>query len=590
MEYKKNRYISDILLVSVLFSIITVVFTYPLVFKIVRYIPGFHSTDEPFGALWNFWWLKYSWNNHVLSCPPIAFPFGVSPCESGYPLWNAINKCLSVFTGNIFAYNIQVLFGFILSALFAYYLVYYILRDKKAAFFSALIYAFCPYHFVRSWQHLGLSMTQWIPLYLLALLKLKDKPDLKNTFFAAISLFLVFSFDLYYAYFMFIATVIFGVFILGFGWKNKVKESTHFKNDLKVINKIFICGVIVFLLILPNLYLIFFKNKIKYTGAEVSAHNPYTRPFEDLFSQSAKPLGYLLPASTHPVLGSFTESFVGSKWYGGSFTEHTLYLGWVPLIFAFMAFRRWRKSRNFYIGFFIFLSVGAWLFSQPPWWNLFGLKIYMPSFFMYKILPMFRAYCRFGIVVMLAVAVLAGFGLKLFLERFKSHKIKLAVAALSCGLVLFEFWNYPPFKVIDVSKVPAVYYWLRSQPQDSVIAEYPLDHVAPNEIYKFYQTVHEKGIINGTIPGTHANRIANTISKLSDEHVPKVLKWMGVKYVLVHRDDYLNSELAEDKEDMEKVPQNPGLRLVRSFLPEECPDESVSCLRKTGPIDVYEIK
>ena len=140
---------------------------------------------------------------------------------------------------------------------------------------------------------------------------------------------------------------------------------------------------------------------------------------------------------------------------------------------------------DFYIGFFIFLAVVAWLFSQPPWWKFGPIKIYMPSFFMYKILPMFRAYCRFGIVVMLAVAVLAGYGLKFILERFKTQKAKIAITCLFAGLVLFEFWNWPPYKVIDVSKVPPVYYWLKEQPGDFVIAEYPLDADSPNEMYKF---------------------------------------------------------------------------------------------------------
>lgn len=30
---------------------------------------------------------------------------------------------------------------------------------------------------------------------------------------------------------------------------------------------------------------------------------------------------------------------------------------------------------------------------------------------------------------------------------------------------------------------------------------------SPNEMYKFYQTEHEKKIINGTIPGTYANKV-----------------------------------------------------------------------------------
>lgn len=244
---------------------------------------------------------------------------------------------------------------------------------------------------------------------------------------------------------------------------------------------------------------------------------------------------------------------------------------------------------NFYIGFFIFLAFVAWLFSQPPWWNWFGLKIYMPSFFMYKILPMFRAYCRFGIVLMLAIAVLAGFGLKFILEKFKSSKTRTAVTILACGLVLFEFWNWPPYKVIDVSSVPAVYYWLKAQPADTVIAEYPLETRGPNEMYKFYQTVHEKKIINGTIPGTYPNKIAQTIDRLSEPRTAGVLKWMGVKYVFVHIEDYKETELIEWIEELGKIPGNPGLRHIGSFAAQECPSKGIICLQETGPIDIYEV-
>ena len=81
----------------------------------------------------------------------------------------------------------------------------------------------------------------------------------------------------------------------------------------------------------------------------------------------------------------------------------------------------------------------------------------MPSFFMYKMLPMFRAYCRFGIVVMLAVAVLAGFGLKEIISKLKAQSSKLIVTALLCGLDLFEFWNWPPYMEIEHCKNQAVY-------------------------------------------------------------------------------------------------------------------------------------
>jgi len=335
------------------------------------------------------------------------------------------------------------------------------------------------------------------------------------------------------------------------------------------------------------------KGMLASKGSAPSAFNVYNRPFEDLFDQSARPLSYLLPAVVHPVFGSFTEQFAGTELYGSSFTEHTLYLGWVTLILAFIAFRR-RKSvadpnERFYIGFFAALTLAAWLFSQPPWWKIGNLKIYMPAFFIHQVLPAFRAYCRFGIVVMFAVSVLAGFGLKFLLESRKSRKSKAGLTVLCCGLLLFEFWNYPPFKVIDLSRIPQAYYWLKDQPKDTVIAEYPLDQDAPNEMYRLYQATHEKKMINYTVPGTYANKVGHTVAKLSDPGTAERLKWLGVKYVLVHKGEYLKTELTEDKVELGKISNNPGLKFVKDFPAENCPDAGIRCVRETGPIDVYEV-
>jgi len=301
-----------------------------------------------------------------------------------------------------------------------------------------------------------------------------------------------------------------------------------------------------------------------------------------------------LPSTEHPLFGNFTKKFVGSPLWGVSLTEHQLYLGWTVILLAFVAFRKWRRrcsninEENFWIGFFVFLVIVAWLFSQPPWWRIGPIKIFMPSFFMYKILPMVRAYCRFGIVVELGLSILAGFGLNLILDRIKNKNRQLLLGSIFCFLVLFEFWNWPPYKVIDVSKAPQVYYWLKNQPQDFAIAEYPLDTEGPNEMYKFYQIFHQKPIINGTIPGTYANKVAQKIVKLSDPKTASILKWMGVKYVLVHKEDYLKTELVEWIEELKRIPQNPYLKFIKSFPPQECPSQ-IMCTQKTGPIDVYEI-
>jgi len=64
---------------------------------------------------------------------------------------------------------------------------------------------------------------------------------------------------------------------------------------------------------------------------------------------------------------------------------------------------------------------------------------------------------------------------------------------------------------------------------------------------------------------------------------------MAVRYALVHREGYLETELVEEKEELDKIPHNPGLKLVRSFSAQECPRKDIMCVAKFGPIDVYEV-
>ncbi len=149
--------------------------------------------------------------------------------------------------------------------------------------------------------------------------------------------------------------------------------------------------------------------------------------------------------------------------------------------------------------------------------------------------------------------------------------------------------NQPESPLIDLSRVPEVYYWLKGQPGDFAIAEYPIDANGANMMHMFYQTKHDKKMVNGTIPGTYANKIAKSITKLSDPKTTKVLKWMGVKYVLVHREDYLRTELIEEIEELGKIPQNSGLKLIKTFPPQECPQKEIMCVQKSGMVDVYEV-
>jgi len=556
------------LLILALILIVTFVFLYPVFLNINTHIAGFSSTDEPYGVIWSFWWFKTAALQKIPAnfINMIAFPFGIDTVESVpfFPLWGLLAKYLSICVNEIFAYNFLLLLTFVLTALSAYALMMELTKNRGVSIFSALIFSFCPYHFVRVWQHFGTAQIQWIPLYIFSLIKLFSTRNIRFAFLLAFSLALNYYHDVHYAYYLFFAGLLFLICVLTA--KDGLAEKIRF---FKLFLLAMVIGV---LLILPAL--VPFLVKFLQTKHQAVLAQSLVRPFEDLFSQSARPLSYLLPFTEQPVFGGFTKMFIGTGLWGESLTEHNVFLGFIPLSLAILAFiKRKRitelfpykkKEAGFIFYFFVSLFVLGFIFSQPPWWDIFGFKLYMPSFVFYKIVPMFRAYVRWAIIVMLSVSVLAGFGLLYLVSSLKQNRAKAALIAAFTIFSLWEFWSNPGEHVIDLSRTPLVYDWLSEQPGDFVIAEYPLDTGGANETYKFYQIRHKKKIINGTLPGTLANTFARKMTRLAEPETILLLRRMGVKYVVVHPAEYENTGIMEELEALSNIRKSRELRSVKT--------------------------
>src|SRR3989338_4313676 len=95
-DYLKNFLRDTSVFIS--FSLLTILMTFPLIFKINNCIAGFFSTDEP--SIWYVWWLKYAHIHKIPSayCNLIAAPFGIdlSFFEIIHPFWIGIKRFLAV--------------------------------------------------------------------------------------------------------------------------------------------------------------------------------------------------------------------------------------------------------------------------------------------------------------------------------------------------------------------------------------------------------------------------------------------------------------------------------------------------------------
>lgn len=566
------------------FLVILIIFTFPVTLNMSKTVYGPLQGTDNRAVIWHFSWFNYAYNNRLnVDVNTLTnYPFGVQNMAPRiFPLCMIPAYILSVLVNGIVAYNTLLLASFILSFLCMYLLVFYLTKNRSAAFISGLIYSLCPYHINKSWEHFGLTFIEFIPLYIYSLLKLKELPNFKHLIFCAVSLALVALCDLTYCYVIFI----FSVFYIIFSFFYYLKAQSLRANFLPLFLNFIKMGVLTFIITLPLLWHSL-KEIIAPSSTLVSEDlQMLTRPFKYLFSQSATILAYLVPSRSHPLWGGLARSLEGTIFFGRGSIEQTLYLGWIGIILSVIAVRK-KGFLNFGIkkdeldkfkfnkALFIFTFFLAVFFSMPPYWNFLLFKVYFPSFFIYKIFPAFRAYARFGVLAVLAISVLAGYGVnRLILARKKRYVIVLLISFL----VLVDFINIPPLKATEIDKCPAVYSWLAEQKGNFAIIEYPIKLGDTSEgyvnlDYLLYQRFHQKAIVNGASPGTEGYAIKQKIVKIADEKTPRILSALGVKYAIVHLSHYRESNNAEAADIIGEIPdlsRLKGLRLVKKLGEDE---------------------
>lgn len=584
MKFKENT------IVFLLFFITTCTATFPLILHMNSSIYGPFFTTDIRGAVWNHWWLQQSIVQHAdyFRCPYIAAPFGVDTTHAPHSVvLLGIISFLSHFMSPVFLLNFMTLLSFALTGLFSYYLILYLCSEKLAAFLCALALTFSPYHLNKVMEFTYVFLANWLILYIYFLLKLKEKFTWLHFGWAACALALTLAFNFYYGFFALIFTLWFLFFCFAYQWKTNLNRDRWAKN-IRLFSNVICLWLTAVLLNLSTFFNIasVLLSPQRYT-LEKSAEG-FSRSFSYLYAQSARPLSYLLPASSHPVFGRATEGMFGSIFYGRGAIEQTLYVGWIPLLFAYYAFRQWRKKRsspsgqssyfstpeNFTIGFFIFSAVMAFIFSMPPFINLGVVRIPLPGYFIYTIAPMFRAYARLGVLAMLSVSVLAAYGISYLFKNLRNRKQKMLCFALILVCIAFEFTNIPPWRATQITEnIPEVYRWLKNEPGDIIVAEYPImlgkaGEAQENYDYLFYQTFHHKRLANGAVAGTRPFEIKEKFRKISDPSTPDLLRSLGVRYIILHSDLYEKGIDPNSVDVIGALPQLDGIkgyRLVKTF-------------------------
>lgn len=356
------------------------------------------------------------------------------------------------------AFNVLMLLSFPLTAMTTYGLARYVTGSHGAGLVAGLAFAFSPAHLAHAAYHPHMAQTQWIPLYLLALVALVDRCSLPRV--AALTCAgagLVLS----NFYGGLLGVVMSPVILVAF-WAIRPDADRNLRPLLwpaLVLAALAGLGGALVWTFRPQ----FFSDTLR---VDV--------PIDAVAFYRARWWAYLTPPVDHPLLGRFSERVFGRHGINVQLTEEQLYLGYgllalatVALVFAairWLSDIRWRVTAAALI-----VALVAVVVSLGPISGSCEPASMAPGCLIFRIAPMFRAYARFGLIAQLMVAVAAGAGAVLLAAHSRAGR-RAATALLL--LAAFEYWPLPA-RAHDVLPTEA-HRWLASVPVEGRVLDcYP---------------------------------------------------------------------------------------------------------------------
>jgi hypothetical protein len=487
------------LIILALYTIITVLMTYPVAFSATAVAGG----GDAFFYLWDLWWFKKA----LLSCSNpyfttyLFYPSGLSLAYSTITPFNGIISVpLQLFLDVVAVYNILWMCTFIVAGYGTYLLVLYLTENHHAAFIAGLIYAFSPYHFAHALGHLSLITIGWIPFFILYLYKTINEDNFKNPLLACFFLLLVGLSDVNYLLYSLVFAVIFFIYSL-----ISHRSSFFHRQCLIRISIFWITSGIGILAIVYPLIKEFF-----------SAHTPY-QDFGSMELYSADVLAYFTPSKLHPLFGKIVDSVYEN--FTSNFVENTIFIGFFVLFLVIVALV---KKRGPQIKFWILALVLFIVLSLGPYLHFNGIvnlaigesqfKILLPGIIQtLPIISMAHVPARWDVMVMLSVSVISGYGLDEIFRKYQGMQwrhiaLNKYLSIIFIMVILFEYMVIP--YPITNAKIPEYYDIFSKDDQIYAIYEIP-DHVSflSSPINMYYQTRHEKPILSGY---THISDSAKT--------------------------------------------------------------------------------
>lgn len=454
------------------------------------------------------------------------------PSVSAIQIANAVQPAfvwaLKSAIGTLPALNVFLLLGFLLTAFMTFVLLSQLGLGFLPSIFGGYVFGFSPWLFEQGFAgHVNLTHAWVLPLIVLALLRLRRRRTIANASLVGLALALAFYMQSYLGLLGSVAAVIF--IAVDFGsrptWSERLWSLTLFD----------VSCVFTFLALLPAVATALVQRD-DVAGA-------FSTQSSDFFG--AKPSAYVVPSARQP----FAEQFLASdSWPPPYIGDAVVFFGYSTITLAIvgliLAIRRhptlaMRPDRPFAVLFAAILLPLAFVISLPPQLSVGGLEFPTPSVLIGEITSAWRIYSRFGVLVGLALAILAAYALHALILRYGPRGQWLVAGFIA--VAAFELAPGPPVPTWAANPVPAYVKWLANHP-GGIIAQYPLreygtaESVAHTKAALYYQTKHGHPIFatDEAFAFTREESIRLLAGSLHEARASLLLALEGVKYVLVH--------------------------------------------------------
>lgn len=431
--------------------------------------------------VWNIWWVNKSvtelqqlpWHTSFLHAPHGVTLLG----QTLNPFNGFVAIGLLTFLSLTQAFNVMIIFSFVVAGLTAFWLCYYFSRSYVPSLIGGFIYTFSSYHFAHAIGHMQLVSLQWIPLFILLWWMLLKRPRYLTAVGAAIALLLVLMCDYYYFLYSVITA---GIIVLYFWRTNQLPPL----KSRKTILPFGVFGAVSLLLVAPlPLALLRLNSQEVLSGSH---------PTRELSTNVIAPF----------LNGGFWRFAWLTDWYWkrvpAGLSESSIYLGISVIGMSLVGlFKRNKIKKD--INFWLILAFVFGVFSYGPRLMIGSNSIEMiplPYAFLEKIFPPLKLSgvpVRMMVMVTLSVAVISALVLaKINLSQTKGKVILGVIFA-----VLF-IDMFPAKLPITPDEQPNYVKALRELPAGIVYDNGT--ETSPEALYS--QTYHEKPMVLGYISRT----------------------------------------------------------------------------------------